>query len=153
MDRYKNYASLVLRVGLALVFLWFGINQLINPTSFLGYMPQWLAPHDVQMLHEHALQWLHTLPIMQHIIIMGNGIFETVFGLLLLLGLFTRLSAFLLTLHLVGIMVVLGYNDIAVRDFGLAVATFSVFLQGPDEWSLDKKMKTKKLRSEVLKRR
>lgn len=140
-DRYRRYAPLVLRLGLGLVFLWFGVGQLINPESFLGYVPQWLHPHGPEMVHEHPAQWMHSLQVTPHIIIMGNGIFETVFGTLLLLGLFTRISSLLLGIHLVGIMLGLGYNDIAVRDFGLMLATFSVSLQGPDKWCLDAKLK------------
>ena len=34
----------------------------------------------------------------------------------------------------------LGYNDIAVRDYGLALITFSVVLGGSDVWCLDKKL-------------
>ncbi len=141
IDKYKRYAPLVLRLGLSLVFLWFGLSQLINPESFLGYVPQWLYSHAPEMIHEHPLQLMHNLQLTPHIIIMGNGIFETVFGILLLLGLFTRISSLLLGLHLMGIMFGLGYNDIAVRDFGLMLATFSIFLQGPDEWCLDAKRK------------
>lgn len=39
----------------------------------------------------------------------------------------------------------LGYYDIAVRDLGLAIATFSVFLYGYDKLSLDKRVKESKL--------
>ncbi len=145
IDKYKKYAPLVLRLGLSLVFLWFGLSQLINPESFVGYVPQWLYPHALEMVHEHPLQLMHNLQLTPHIIIMGNGIFETVFGILLLLGLFTRISSLLLGLHLIGIMFGLGYNDIAVRDFGLMLALFSISLQGPDEWCLDAKQGINKL--------
>ena len=139
LKKYQKYAPLVLRIGLSLVFLWFGISQLVNPESFLGYVPSWMYPHDGTMMHEHPFQMLHSLPLTPHIIIMGNGVFETIFGVLLLLGLFTRIAALLLALHLLGIMAGLGYNDIAVRDFGLIMATVAVFLHGDDEWCLGKK--------------
>lgn len=124
-DRYRRYAPLLLRIGLSLVFLWFGVNQLINPEAFLGYVPQ----------------WAYNFPVSPPALIMGNAIFEIVFGTLLIFGMFTRVSSLLLGLHLIGIMVGLGYNDIAVRDFGLMLAAFSVVLYGPDEWSLDVKRK------------
>ena len=50
LKKYQKYAPLVLRIGLSLVFLWFGISQLVNPESFLGYVPfgkkyfQWYLP-------------------------------------------------------------------------------------------------------------
>ena len=89
---------------------------------------------------------MHNIPIPSvQILIMGNGLIETVFGLLLFAGLFTRLSALLLTIHLLGIAVSLGYNDILIRDLGLSLATFTVFLNGADKWSLDNKIKLSSL--------
>lgn len=35
----KQYAPIVLRIGISLVFLWFGIHQLISPETFLDYVP------------------------------------------------------------------------------------------------------------------
>jgi len=123
-----------------MVFLWFGISQLVNPESFMGYMPQWIFPHEPAMQHSHSMQFMHNIPHPgAHFTIMANGVFETLFGLLLLLGLFTRLSALLLSLHLFGIMLSLGYNDIAVRDFGLALAALSVALNGKDKYCMDNK--------------
>ncbi|MBI2548210.1 DoxX family membrane protein [Candidatus Woesearchaeota archaeon] len=134
---YVSYAPMILRLGLSIVFLWFGITQLVNPESFLGYIPQWLYPHPLDMMHEHPLQMFHQLPLTPHLIIMGNGIIEIILGGMLLLGLLTRIVALLLMGHLLVIMLGLGYNDIAVRDFGLFIATLSVFLHGPDQWCVD----------------
>lgn len=139
--RYKEYAPIVLRIGISLVFLWFGLTQLINPESFFGYIPDWVTPHDTMMIHEHPFQSAHNLPLTPHIIIMGNGILETIFSLLLILGLLTRIASLILAIHLFTIMLGLGYNDIAVRDFGLIIAAIVVFLNGPDKLSLDTKLK------------
>src|SRR3989344_7748252 len=112
----KKYAPIVIRIGISLVFLWFGIYQLINPESFLGYVPQAIYEHSIEMSHEHSLQFFHNIPKPSiHVLIMGNGIFEVIFGGLLLIGLFTRVSALLLSLHLAVIMFSIGYNDIGVR--------------------------------------
>ena len=64
--------------------------------------------------------------------------FEIIFGTLLLLGIFSRITALLLALHMLHITFTVGYNGIGVRDFGLAMGMIAVFLQGPDVWSLDK---------------
>ena len=105
----------LLRVGLASVFLWFGVNQLLFPEHFQGYVPLWAAAHSTSLL-------------------IVNGTVEVILGVMLIIGIWTKMSALLLALHLVDIIFSIGYNDIAVRDFGLAVATFTVFLQGPDSW-------------------
>jgi uncharacterized membrane protein YphA (DoxX/SURF4 family) len=140
-DKYKECAPSVLRIGIALVVLWFGINQLINPQSFLGYVPQWFSSHSAQLVHEHPLQLLHSLPLTPHILIMGNGILEVIFGIFLLLGLFTRISSLIVSLHLFIIALGLGYNDIMIRDLGLAIAAFSIFLYGNDAWCLNDKIR------------
>lgn len=59
-------------------------------------------------------------------------------GALLIIGFYTRWAALFLALHLAGILLSLGYNAIAVRDFGLTLALFSLALQGAGHWSLDR---------------
>lgn len=129
MNTYKEYAPLILRIGISLVFLWFGLTQIFNRDSLIGYLPQ----------------FAYSLPIEPFTLILFNGIFETILGLFLLVGLYTRVSSFLLGLHLLVITFSLGYNDVAIRDLGLTLATFAVFLNGADKWSLDNKIKARKI--------
>lgn len=123
--KFKEYSPAVLRISISLVILWFGFTNIFNPEVLIGYLPK----------------FVQSLPIEPLSILLITGIFEVVFGLLLLIGLFTRLSSSLLFLHLLIITIGLGYNDIAVRDFGLALATLAIFLHGPDKWCLDKKFR------------
>ncbi len=142
LSHYQKYAPVVVRIGISLVFLWFGTHELIDAPSFVGWLPDFITnPHGMMM---GSMQMMHVnmTPIgFVHV----NGLFEVVFGLLLLLGLFTRISAFLLGIHLLGIALSIGYNEIGVRDFGLTLATFSIFLHGPDRWCLDKKLTKRKV--------
>lgn len=117
----QSLAPVVVRLGMSLVFLWFGVHQLLTPEDFMGYLPASL------LASEYASAF-----------ILVNGIFELLAGTLLLLGLFIRPVAFLLSLHLIGIIVSLGYNDIAVRDVGLLLMTISICFGGADSWSLDR---------------
>ena len=130
----------MVRIAIALVFLWFGISQIADPESFLGYVPEWLYQQEPQMMMHGFMQFIQKAPNFVYTIILLNGIFETIFGALLLVGYFTRIVAFLLALHLFGIAFSLGYNDIAVRDFGLALATLSLIFSGAGEFSLDKRL-------------
>ncbi|MBI2207935.1 DoxX family protein [Candidatus Woesearchaeota archaeon] len=142
LGKNKQYSVTIIRIGLAFVLLWFGLNQLVNPESFLGYIPQWLYPHDAMMQHEHAMQFMHNIPVPSvHVVLMGNGIFETAAGILLLIGLFTRVVAFIAALHLLVIAFSLGYNDIAVRDIGLSLMAASLVFSGGGHLSLDNKKK------------
>lgn len=111
------YSPSVLRIGMAAVILWFSLQQFLHTGSWTAYVPDSV----ISMTHLSAI----TLVYM-------NAVFELVFGLLLLFGWQTRIAALLLSVHLFNIMYVVGYGEIGVRDFGLAVATFVVFMNGPD---------------------
>ncbi len=113
-----------MRVAVALVFLWFGVNQVFDPTSWLGYVPSWTS----------------SLPISAQGFVLLVGISQTVLGVLLLIGLFTRWMAILGVLHLIPIILSVGYNEIMIRDLGLMFATLGVLFHGPDRWCLDTKL-------------
>ena len=119
----KNFAPTVLRIGLSLVFLWFGSQQLLHTGAWTGLIPEWVTSAS----GFEAATFVYF-----------NGAFEIVFGICLLVGYFTRMSALLLALHLLGIIANVGYTPIGVRDFGLLMATIAVFLYGIDSWCLDK---------------
>lgn len=117
---------LILRLSLAAVFAWFGISQVSNPQAWISWVPLW-AP-DVTRLSEVQ-------------IVLFNGGFETVAAALLLLGLWTRIVAFLLALHVYGLAFSIGLNDIGVRDFGIASASLALAFFRPDRFTLDSKLK------------
>jgi uncharacterized membrane protein YphA (DoxX/SURF4 family) len=118
-----TYGPLVLRVSLAIVFLYFGIAQLRNPESFIGWLPG-----EIEFLYAY---------ITPRTFVVLNGGFETLCGTLLLIGLFTRISALLLGGHLLGITITIGLTEIGIRDFGLALATFVIVMIGAGPWSLE----------------
>ena len=118
----KKFATTVLRIGIALVFLWFGAEQIINPNMWVGYIPESL----VGILSLSALKLVYL-----------NGLFEIIFASALLLGYFTRFTALLLALHMLDITYVVGFDAVGVRDFGLAIATIAIFMFGVDHFSLD----------------
>ena len=99
------------------------MSQIKSPGEWIGFLPSWISSTGIS-----ATNFIYM-----------NAGFEIFFGVLLLLGLYVRVSALLLSLHLFGIVFSLGYNAIAVRDFGLAVATFAVFLNGKDFLCLKRK--------------
>jgi uncharacterized membrane protein YphA (DoxX/SURF4 family) len=117
-EKLKKYSPVLLRIAIAIVFLWFGFSQLKNPSSWTSMLPNFMSSSG-------------------NIFIYINGIFEVMFAILLILGLYTRFVSFLLGLHLLDITYMVGYGPIGIRDFVLALATFSIFLTGPDEFCLD----------------
>lgn len=121
------YSSSILRYGMAAVILWFSVAQFENATQWTAYVPDSIV----------SITGLSAV-----ILVYFNATFELVFGILLLFGWQTRIVALLLAAHLFDIMYVVGYGEIGVRDFGLAVATFVVFMNGTDPLCIQQKRKT-----------
>ncbi len=113
----------VIRTGLALVFLWFAVQQFLYTQMWISYIPDWVI--NLSKLDSTTLV---------HI----NGAFEFVFGMALLFGVCTRVSALLLGLHMAEIAYTVGYNAVGVRDFGLTIATIGIFLYGADQFCIDR---------------
>ncbi|OHA94027.1 MAG: hypothetical protein A3E02_02045 [Candidatus Zambryskibacteria bacterium RIFCSPHIGHO2_12_FULL_38_34] len=119
----KTYSLALPRMGMSMVFLWFGFQQLKHANEWIGFIPQIILKYS---------------PINATSIIHFNGAFEVVFALALFFGICTRLSALLLGLHLAHITSTLGFNSISVRDFGVVMGSLFVVLYGPDELCIDR---------------
>lgn len=117
----EKYSMPIVRIWMSFVFLWFGMSQVMSPEDFMGYLP------DEILLSDYA-----------ELAVLLNGIFEIIWWALLILGIFIRPLALIFTIHLFLIILTLGYNDIAIRDIGLMFATFALFFNGWDIWSLEK---------------
>ncbi len=104
----------ILRLSLAGVFLWFGFSQVTALSAWAGIVPDWATSFSGLSAER---------------IVLGNAIFEIVLGSLLVLGLFVRIIAFVLALHLLVIALRFGLQDATgVRDLGLALSTLSLSL-------------------------
>lgn len=122
LARMHTIAPAVLRIGVSLVFLWFGSQQLLDVNSWTRLIPEFVT--SITGLSATFLVYF-------------NGAFEIIFATCLILGYFTRISAFMLAVHMIHIMVAVGYGPTGVRDFGIAIATVATFLNGPTIWSVD----------------
>lgn len=117
------YGVTIIRLGMASVLLWFGLQQLLDGAVWTSYVPE---------------SFIMMTGILATTIVVANGIIEVAFGLLLFLGLFTRVAALLMALHLAGIAISLGYNAVAIRDLGLGAALFGLVFTGAGAFGLDK---------------
>jgi len=122
----QKYSITITRIGLALVLLWFGIDELLNPEKWFSYIPSWLPS---------------IIPFNIESFIILNGLVEIIIGILLLIGLYTRIIAFFAALHLLSITIAVGYNDIGIRDFGLLAMAISLVFSGAGFLSLDNRNK------------
>ncbi len=127
-NRFSQHAHIVIRLALAILFIWFGILQGRNPGMWTGFVPHWVTG----MFNGNAVMLVYM-----------NAWFEIIAGLCLLVGFQVRIVSILLALHLFFIAGSIGITPLGLRDFTLAFAMLSVAIAGADAWSVDMKFKRK----------
>lgn len=111
----SNYSYLALRLGLATVFLWFGIDKFIHPSYWLNaWLPTW-SLNFLTKTNLSGVQFIYAL-----------GAFETLIGLSMILGIFEKLFSLLAIILLVAILIINGLSEVTIRDFGLIGAFLAV---------------------------
>lgn len=135
LNNLKTYSPTVLRVGMAIIAIWFGAQELLNPQMWLGYIPDSIV----------SISGLNA-----NILVHMNGAFELVFGIALLLGIKTRITALLLAIHMLDITYVVGYGALGVRDLGLAFGLVAVFMYGSSPLSIDTAQEQKNISSALV---
>jgi len=105
LSKYSEYAILFLRFALGGIFAFFGVQAVLDPALHLGI---WFAP------------WVQALPLIgttQFVFVLG--VLEILVALALILGVGIRYASILAAGMLVGIIVNLGFGEIAYRDIVL----------------------------------
>jgi len=111
----ENLGIYILRLGLALVFLYFGISQILDQSRWIYFVPDRFLNFYISEILKSKIVFL-------------NGIFDTVIALSLISGLFIRIFSFLGFIHLLSITIFsLGFEPSGIRDLGLAFAMLSLF--------------------------
>lgn len=113
MNNYKFTSANVLRVGISLVMLWFGSQQLLHPEVWTTFLPGWTS----------------SLPVSAITFIYMNGVFEILAGILLIFNVWRKVVSALLGIHMLGIVFSLGYGATAMRDFAIFIALLAIFLE------------------------
>ena len=121
--KFSQYAPVIARYGVSFVFLVFGLWQIINPQSWIGYLPGFVFGTGIS----------------PSTFLIFNGILDFVIGISLALGIFLRFFSVLGIIHLLGIEISLGFTDVTIRDITIMIVLLSVFLNGKDKWCLNKK--------------
>ena len=101
----------ILRVGLAITFLWIGILIFKNPEAWGSYIQPWAVK-------------LLPMPIKE--MMLGTAFLDIAIGVLLLVDSFVWLAALAGTIHLVIVLAVSGINEVTVRDIGILAATLTL---------------------------
>lgn len=108
----KNASLQILRVGMAVTFLWIGILILKEPEAWGGLIQSRIAVF---------------LPLSLKFLMTGTAVLDILVGSLLLINRFTWQAAFLGSFHLLVVLTVSGINAITVRDLGLLAGTIAIF--------------------------
>jgi len=103
----------ILRVGLAITFLWIGILIFKQPEAWGGYLQPWAAG-------------LLPIPIKEAMI--GTAVLDILIGAFLLFDFFVWFVALLGAIHLIIILTVSGITDITVRDIGILAAIIALVI-------------------------
>lgn len=111
--KYGRYgwSHLMISWGLGATFLWIGLDILIHPESWIGFVPPELP---AGLTRDTALQL--------------NGALDTMLGIFLLLRWWQKTTALLAALHLIGILVTNGIDAVIIRDIGLLGAALALLL-------------------------
>lgn len=108
----NKIAILLLRLGLAFVFIYSAISSFLTPLAWIGFFPLWLRG----LLPAEAL-------------LNGFSIYEIILALWLVWGYKLRASSALAAVSLAAVIVFnLGAMDIIFRDVGLAASALALFL-------------------------
>jgi uncharacterized membrane protein YphA (DoxX/SURF4 family) len=105
----------ILRLGLAVVFLYFGISQILDQSKWVYFVPDRFFIFYINEVLKSKLVFI-------------NGIFDTLIALSLILGFFIKIFSLLGFIHLFSITIFsLGFEPSGIRDLGLAFAMLSLF--------------------------
>ena len=115
----------ILRVGLAVTFLWIGALIFKQPEAWGGYLQPWAA---------------RLLPIPVAQAMMGTAFLDIAIGILLLFNSFVWLAALASTAHLIIVLAVSGITDITVRDIGILAAAAALTADSLPKTFYDKMM-------------
>lgn len=108
---FVKRAYLVLRVGLAAVFIWAGVDMIRNPSDWQGFIPPWL---------------LELLPYGEYEYLFIHGTFEILLAVSFLSGFLVWISAPLAVLEFAGILIFVGVDQVTFRDIGLLGAAWAM---------------------------
>lgn len=118
----EDYSSVLLRIGLGSVFLYFGIYEKL------------FRPDITRSVIENLNI---TIPISIGLFIFLFGLLELVVGSFLVLGLYTRVTAIVAALMIFGIILQMGYLNVP-RDPALLAMALSLVITGSNRFSIDR---------------
>lgn len=121
----KKISFHILRIGLAITFLWIGILIFKQPEAWGGYLRPWAVK-------------LLPIPLAQAM--GGAAVLDIIIGILLLINVFVWLASLAGALHLIIILIVSGITDITIRDIAILSAAIAITIDSLPKVLTDKIM-------------
>ena len=110
----------ILRVSMAVTFLWIAVLIVKSPIFWSGFLP----PFVIDML-----------PVAPETFMYGVALFDAFLGVLFLVDWKVYWAGLLAALHMLGILLLSGIDDITVRDIAIMGAGFALLSETmPDSW-------------------
>jgi len=110
----KKISYHVLRIGLAITFLWIGVLIIQSPEAWGGYLQPWA---------------LKLIPGSLVNAMIATAILDILVGVCLLFNIFTCIAALLGAFHLVVVLSTTFITEISARDIGLLFATLALAIE------------------------
>lgn len=105
----------ILRVAVAFPMIWAGVGGLRNPSSWIGYVPDFVE----SFLTKETFLVVHSILLIT-------------WGILLMTGPHRWFFALMAFVNLLGILMFFGLDDITFRDLGLLLVALALFAQEYD---------------------
>ena len=106
-------SSHILRIGLAITFIWIGILIFREPEAWGSYILPWA----VELL---------PMPIKE--IVMGTAVLDIAIGIFLLIRPVVWIASLLGSVHLIMVLITSGINEGTVRDIGLLAGIVALMI-------------------------
>lgn len=126
----KISAFHILRVGMAITFLWIGILIFREPAAWGSLLQPWA---------------LNLLPIPLREAMIGTAVLDIAIGIFLLIDVLAWIAALFGAVHLVIVLTVVGITAVTVRDIGLLAGLLALLVtRWPEKYYFWKKGKGKR---------
>lgn len=124
MFQSLQYSNLFLRLGLAAVFIWFGVDKFLHPEYWLS---SWVPQNIISLASKAGISGMD--------VVYASGVFELLVGASVLSNIFIKIFSVLALVFLVTVLFTFGISEVLIRDIGL-MGGFLALLFWPERRNL-----------------
>jgi len=119
MMNYRALTGFFLRFSLGAIFLYFGIQAILDPNTAMSYIPAYAEA--IFANSTFILIW---------------GIVEVLVGIALIVGVYVKYTSLIAAALLVPIIISVGLNEVAYRDVVILLAAVHLAFEPAYLWSV-----------------